>query len=99
MELGPSTRRTPEDKLERERLRVMLEGKRVTVKGKTYRVAGLVEKLGGERIAPWTYLDMPTASGKTSSFAMMFYSFFIQVYSCPVYAVCYRDVVFGPVYS
>lgn len=46
----------PKDKLERERLRVMLEGKRVTVKGKTYHVGGLVKKLDGERIAPWTYL-------------------------------------------
>ncbi len=46
----------PKDKLERERLRVMLEGKRVTVKGRTYNVGGLVKKLDGERIAPWTYL-------------------------------------------
>ena len=46
----------PRDKLERERLRVLLEGKRVTVKGRTYHVGGLVKKLGGERIAPWAYL-------------------------------------------
>ena len=46
----------PEDKRERERLRVVLEGKRVKVKGKTYHVGGLVKKLGGERIAPWVYL-------------------------------------------
>ncbi len=46
----------PKDKLERERLRVMLEGKRVTVKGRTYHVGGLVKKLGGGRIAPWVYL-------------------------------------------
>ncbi len=46
----------PKDKLERERLRVVLEGKRVTVKGKTYHVGGLVKKLDGKRIAPWTYL-------------------------------------------
>ncbi|MEB3778751.1 MAG: hypothetical protein GSR85_00750 [Desulfurococcales archaeon] len=46
----------PKDKLERERLRVMLEGKRVTLKGRTYNVGGLVKKLGGERISPWVYL-------------------------------------------
>ena len=46
----------PKDKRERERLRVLLEGKRVTVKGRTYHVGGLVKKLGGERIAPWIYL-------------------------------------------
>ncbi len=46
----------PKDKLERERLRVLLEGKRVTVRGRTYHVGGLVKKLDGERIAPWTYL-------------------------------------------
>ena len=46
----------PKDKRERERLRVLLEGKRVTVKGRTYRVNGLVKRLGGERIAPWIYL-------------------------------------------
>ncbi len=46
----------PKDKLERERLRVLLEGKRVTVKSRTYHVDGVVKKLNGERIAPWTYL-------------------------------------------
>ena len=46
----------PKDKRERERLRAMLEGKRVTVRGKTYHVGGLVRRLGGERIAPWVYL-------------------------------------------
>ncbi len=46
----------PEDKLERERLRVMLEGKRVKVKSRIYHVGGLVKRLDGERIAPWTYL-------------------------------------------
>ncbi len=46
----------PGDKSARERLRVLLEGKRVTVKGKTYHVGGLVKRLGGERLAPWVYL-------------------------------------------
>ncbi len=46
----------PKDKKEREKLRVLLEGKRVTVKGKTYHVGGLVKKLGGKRIASWIYL-------------------------------------------
>ena len=46
----------PRDKREREKLRVLLEGKRVTVRGRTYRVGGLVKKLGGEKIAPWVYL-------------------------------------------
>ena len=46
----------PKDKRERERLRVLLEGKRATVRGKTYHVGGLVKRLGGERIALWTYL-------------------------------------------
>ena len=46
----------PRDKRGREKLRVLLEGKRVTVKGKTYRVGGLVKRLGGEKIAPWVYL-------------------------------------------
>ena len=46
----------PRDKRERERLRVLLEGKRVTVKGKTYHVGSLVKRLGGERLAPWTYI-------------------------------------------
>ncbi len=54
----------PKDKLERERLRVLLEGKRVTVRGKTYHVGGLIKRLDGERIAPWTYLvprrNLPT---------------------------------------
>ncbi|MEB3755569.1 MAG: hypothetical protein GSR79_01725 [Desulfurococcales archaeon] len=44
------------DKHERERLRVLLEGKRVTVKGRTYHVGGLVKKLNGQRLAPWIYL-------------------------------------------
>ncbi len=34
----------------------MLEGKRVTVRGKTYHVGGLLKRIGGERIAPWIYL-------------------------------------------
>lgn len=51
----------PKDKLERERLRVLLEGKRITVKGRTYHVGGLVKGLGGQRIAPWVYL-MPRKS-------------------------------------
>ena len=46
----------PRDKRERERLRVLLKGKRVTIKGKTYHVGGLVKKLSGQRIAPWIYL-------------------------------------------
>ena len=46
----------PKDKRARERLRALLEGKRVTVKGRTYRVGGLVKRLGGERLAPWLYL-------------------------------------------
>jgi len=46
----------PRDKREREKLRVILEGKRVTVKGRTYHVGGLVKKLNGEKIAPWAYL-------------------------------------------
>ncbi len=46
----------PRDKRGREKLRVLLEGKRVTVKGKTYHVGGLIKELGGRRIAPWTYL-------------------------------------------
>ena len=46
----------PRDKRERERLRTLLEGKRVTIKGRTYHVDGLIKKLGGERIAPWIYL-------------------------------------------
>lgn len=46
----------PRDKCVRERLRVLLEGKRVTIKGRTYHVGGLIKKLGGQRIAPWTYL-------------------------------------------
>ena len=46
----------PSDKRERERLRVLLEGMRVTVNGKTYHVGGLVKRLGGEKLAPWVYL-------------------------------------------
>jgi len=46
----------PRDKRARERLRVLLEGKRVTIKSKTYHVGGLAKKLGAQRIAPWTYL-------------------------------------------
>ncbi len=46
----------PRDKHDREKLRVLLEGKRVTVKDRTYHIGGLVKKLGGQRIAPWTYL-------------------------------------------
>lgn len=46
----------PKDKCEREKLRVLLEGKRVTVKGKTYHVGGLIKKFNGEKIAPWIYL-------------------------------------------
>ena len=42
----------PRDKRERERLRVALEGKRVTVKGITYHVDGLLKRLGAKRIAP-----------------------------------------------
>jgi len=37
----------PRDKRERERLRTLLEGKRVTIKGRTYHVDGLIKKLGG----------------------------------------------------
>ncbi|GAY25388.1 hypothetical protein ATG_05910 [Desulfurococcaceae archaeon AG1] len=44
----------PVDK--RERLRTMLEGRRVTVRGKTYWVGGLLKKIRGERIASWVYL-------------------------------------------
>jgi len=46
----------PRDKRAREKLRVLLEGKRVTIKGRTYHVGGLIKELGGQRIAPWTYL-------------------------------------------
>jgi hypothetical protein len=46
----------PRDKRERERLRTLLEGKRVTIKGKTYYVGGLLRRIGGEKIAPWIYL-------------------------------------------
>ena len=41
----------PNDRRRRERLRTLLEGRR---KGEVRQ--GLVERLGGERIAPWTYL-------------------------------------------
>jgi hypothetical protein len=44
----------PRDK--RERLRTLLEGKRVAVRGKTYYVGGLLKRIGGEKIAPWIYL-------------------------------------------
>ncbi|MCE4606182.1 MAG: hypothetical protein F7B59_02490 [Desulfurococcales archaeon] len=46
----------PRDKNEREKLRVLIEGKRITIKGKTYHVGGLLKKLGGEKLAPWIYL-------------------------------------------
>ena len=46
----------PRDKHAREKLRVLLEGKRVTVKSRTYHVGGLVRRLGGEKLAPWIYL-------------------------------------------
>ncbi len=46
----------PSGKRKRERLRVLLEGKRVSVRGRTYHVGGLIRMLGGERIAPWIYL-------------------------------------------
>jgi hypothetical protein len=46
----------PRDKRERERLRTLLEGKRVAVRGKTYYVGGLLKRIGGEKIAPWIYL-------------------------------------------
>jgi len=46
----------PKDRLEREKLRVLLEGKRITIRGKTYVVGGLIEKLSGYRVAPWVYL-------------------------------------------
>ncbi len=61
----------PRDKRARERLRVLLEGKRVTVKSRTYHVGGLVKKLGGQRIAPWTYLlprrNVPKLLGQVKS--------------------------------
>ncbi|MEM1610517.1 MAG: hypothetical protein QXQ57_02590 [Sulfolobales archaeon] len=53
----------PRDKRGREKLRTLLEGKRVTVKGKTYHTRGLIQRLGGERLAPWIYL-MPKRSIK-----------------------------------
>jgi len=43
----------PEDRRQRKRLRVALEGKRPTASGPR---RGLVERLGGEKVAPWTYL-------------------------------------------
>lgn len=46
----------PKNKAKREKLRVILEGKRGTIKGKTYHVGGLVKKLGGKRLAPWIYI-------------------------------------------
>ena len=46
----------PKDRVGRERLRALLEGRRVTVKGRTYRVGGLLKRLGGARVAPWVYL-------------------------------------------
>jgi hypothetical protein len=46
----------PRDKRERERLRTLLEGKRVAVRGRTYYVGGLLRRIGGEKIAPWIYL-------------------------------------------
>jgi hypothetical protein len=46
----------PRDKRERERLRALLEGKRVLVNDRTYHTRGLVERLGGKRLAPWVYL-------------------------------------------
>ncbi len=46
----------PRDKRVREKLRVLLEGKRVTIKGKTYQVGGLIKKIGGKRVASWIYI-------------------------------------------
>jgi len=44
------------DKRERERLRVLLEGRKRNVRGRIRRTAGLIESLGGVRLAPWVYL-------------------------------------------
>ena len=62
----------PRDKNEREKLRVLVEGKRITVKGKTYHVGGLLKKLGGEKLAPWIYLiprrNLPQLKTKLAPF-------------------------------
>lgn len=46
----------PSNKTEREKLRVLLEGKRVTLRRRTYHVGGLIKRLGGKKLAPWIYL-------------------------------------------
>jgi len=46
----------PRNKREREKLRVLIEGKRVTVKGRTYHVGGLLRKISAKKIAPWIYM-------------------------------------------
>jgi len=47
---------TPRDKGQRERLRHLLEGVTVTTRGRRRRSRGLVERLGGQKAAPWLYL-------------------------------------------
>ena len=46
----------PKDKREQERLRALLESRRVTAKDKNYRVGGLADELRAESLAPWVYL-------------------------------------------
>lgn len=46
----------PRSKREREKLRILLEGKRISTKRKTYTVEGMIKKLSGDRIAPWIYV-------------------------------------------
>ena len=46
----------PKDRKKREKLRVLIEGKRITVRGKTYKVGGMLKQINGKKIAPWVYL-------------------------------------------
>jgi len=50
----------PKDRRHREKLRHTLEGVTVTAGGRRRRSRGLVERLGGKKIAPWLYLVFGT---------------------------------------
>jgi len=51
----------PREHRAREKLRHILEGVTVTEQGRRRRSKGLVEKLGGRKVAPWLYLVPKTA--------------------------------------
>jgi hypothetical protein len=46
----------PKDRTQREKLRVLIEGKRATMWRRVYRAGGLLKKVNGGKVAPWVYL-------------------------------------------